>query len=63
MAMDLLGKTRSIFVGIKDMEAAPVKSKTEWRSLDVALEEIQDGEFGLNVGVCGFLVGLLDSDF
>jgi len=63
MPVDLLRKLGSIFVGIKDMEAATVKSKTEWRSLDVALEEIQDGEFGLNVGVCGLLFRLLYRNF
>jgi hypothetical protein len=37
MPVDLFGKLCSVLVGIKDMEAAPVKGKPEWRSFDVGL--------------------------
>jgi len=62
MPVDVFGKLGSVLVGIKDMKAASIKSKTEWRFLGVAFEDAHDHEATGSIGCCCFFLGLLDGD-
>jgi len=54
MPVDVFGKLGSVLVGIKDMKAASIKSKTEWRFLGVAFEDAHDHEATGSIGCCCF---------
>src|ERR1022692_1314589 len=60
MPVDLLRKCRAILVRIHGMEAAPIKGKTKRHSFDVALEEVQDHEATLSIGICSLFTGPLN---
>src|ERR1039457_908208 len=60
MTVDLLGESLPFTGGIQRMEAAPIKGESKWRSLNVALEEVQHGILTSDFRIGSFLPGLLN---
>src|ERR1039457_2103805 len=60
MTVDLLGESLPFTGGIQRMEAAPIKGESKWRSLNVALEEVQHGILTGDFRIGSFLPGLLN---
>jgi protein-S-isoprenylcysteine O-methyltransferase Ste14 len=56
---DLFGEALPFFVRSHHMEAATVEHEPEWRSLSVALEEVQHDECTCGIRSARFLFGLL----
>src|ERR1017187_2349298 len=59
MTVDLHGESLPFLGRIHGMETASIKGKNKWRSLHVALEEVQHGESTRHVRLGSFLPGLL----
>src|ERR1035441_5533451 len=60
MTVDLHGESLPFTGGIQRMEAAPIKGESKWRSLNVALEEVQHGIRTSDFRIGSFLPGLLN---
>jgi hypothetical protein len=56
---DLFGKRLPLTGRIQRVEAAPVKGESEWRSVNLVIEDVQNGERTPSIRFGSFLFGLL----